>query len=410
MSRSEPQFEPLLTMLRKHLLEQRYGFGARFNYPHVARPFLRYLAKRKQSIESVSGADVARYLDSLKLKRYRRPFPDHSRRMHRASIHMLLRLVQGQWPPVAAPASVHERATQAMVTSFDTWMTELRGLSQNTRRHLRAALFSLLEWLHEQNKGMVTLTIDDLDIYVAKRYATLRRNSKAEAASNLRTVLRYLHEHGHLGRDLAPLVRGPMMYALEGIPSMIRPEDVQRALAALKEDRSAVGRRDYAIWMLLTTYGLRGGEIKALQLPDIDWRHERLRIRHGKTGAYSDLPLLRNPANALLDYLRHGRPATDSRTVFLRAQAPYRPLAISTPLHGVVSRRLAAVGVVPTGKHGTHALRHARAVSLLRGGVSLKVIGDVLGHRCERSTAVYLKLATEDLRSVALDLPAKVAS
>ena len=410
MSRSEPQFEPLLTMLRKHLLEQRYGFGARFNYPHVARPFLRYLAKRKQSIESVSGADVARYLDSLKLKRYRRPFPDHSRRMHRASIHMLLRLVQGQWPPVAAPASVHERATQAMVTSFDTWMTELRGLSQNTRRHLRAALFSLLEWLHEQNKGMVTLTIDDLDIYVAKRYATLRRNSKAEAASNLRTVLRYLHEHGHLGRDLAPLVRGPMMYALEGIPSMIRPEDVQRALAALKEDRSAVGRRDYAIWMLLTTYGLRGGEIKALQLPDIDWRHERLRIRHGKTGAYSDLPLLRKPANALLDYLRHGRPATDSRTVFLRAQAPYRPLAISTPLHGVVSRRLAAVGVVPTGKHGTHALRHARAVSLLRGGVSLKVIGDVLGHRCERSTAVYLKLATEDLRSVALDLPAKVAS
>jgi site-specific recombinase XerD len=268
----------------------------------------------------------------------------------------------------------------------------------------------LLEWLHEQNKEMAKLTIDDLDIYVAKRYADMRRNSKAGAASNLRTVLRYLHEHGHLDRDLAPLVRGPMMYALEGIPSTIDPEDVQRALAALKQDRSATGRRDYAIWMLLTTYGLRGGEIKALELPDIDWRHERVRIRHGKTGAYSDLPLLRKPANALLDYLRHGRPATTSRTVFLRAQAPYRPLAISTPLHGVVSRRLAAVGVVPTGKHGTHALRHARAVSLLRGGVSLKVIGDVLGHRSEKSTAVYLKLATEDLRSVALDLPAKVAS
>jgi integrase/recombinase XerD len=75
-----------------------------------------------------------------------------------------------------------------------------------------------------------------------------------------------------------------------------------------------------------------------------------------------------------------------------------------------VSRRLAAVGVVSTGKHGTHALRHAQAVSLLRAGVSLKVIGDVLGHRSERSTAVYLKLATEDLRSVALDLPARVAS
>jgi integrase/recombinase XerD len=410
MSRSEPEFEPLLTKLRQHLLQQQYGSGARFNYPHVARPFLRHLAKNGQVIETVSAAYVARYLDSLKLKRYRRPFPDHSRRMHRASIHMLLRLVQGQWPPESPPASPHQRAIQVMVTAFETWMTDLRGLSPNTRRHRRAAMYSLLEWLHEQNKEVAALTIDDLDRYVAKRCAALRRNSKAEVASKLRTVLRYLHEHGDLGRDLAPLVKGPMMYALEGIPSIIDPEDVRRALAALKEDRSTVGRRDYAIWMLLTTYGLRGGEIKALRLADIDWRHERLRIRHGKTGAYSDLPLLRKPANALLDYLRHGRPPTTSRTVFLRAQAPYRPLAISTPLHGVVSRRLAAVGVVPTGKHGTHALRHARAVSLLRGGVSLKVIGDVLGHRSERSTAVYLKLATEDLRSVALDLPTKVAS
>jgi integrase/recombinase XerD len=410
MSHTEIRFKPLITRLQEHFREHQYSFGVTWNYPVAARRFLRDLERRALKIETVSSADVERYLDALRMKRRRGPLPDHSRRMHRASIHMLLRLVQGEWPPVVVPASAHERAMQAMITSFDTWMTELRGLSPNTRRHLRAAMCSLLEWLHEQNKEMAKLTIDDLDIYVAKRYEGMRRNSKAGAASNLRTVLRYLHEHGHLGRDLAPLVRGPMMYALEGIPSMIRPEDVGRALAALKQDRSAVGRRDYAIWMLLMTYGLRGGEIKALQLPDIDWRHERLRIRHGKTGAYSDLPLLRKPANALLDYLRHGRPATNSRTVFLRAQAPYRPLAISTPLHGVVSRRLAAVGVVPTGKHGTHALRHARAVSLLRGGVSLKVIGDVLGHRSEKSTAVYLKLATEDLRSVALDLPTKVAS
>ena len=199
--------------------------------------------------------------------------------------------------------------------------------------------------------------------------------------STLRGVLRYLHGSGRMPVDLAPEISGPPIYALEGIPSTIAPEDVRRALAALKEDRSSTGLRDYAIWMLLTTYGLRGAEIKALQLSDIDWRGERLRIRHSKTGAYSELPLLPRPANALLDYLRHGRPATRERTVFLRAQAPYRPLAYSTPLHGVVSRRLAAVGVVPTGKHGTHALRHARAVSLLRGGVPLKVIGDVLGHR-----------------------------
>jgi integrase len=144
-------------------------------------------------------------------------------------------------------------------------------------------------------------------------------------------------------------------------------EGVQRALKILKQDRTALGRRDYAIWMLLVTYGLRAGEIKALKLSDIDWRGERLRIRHAKTGVYSELPLLRAPADALLNYLRYGRPATTARAVFLRAQAPYRALNPNTNLHGIVIRRLAAVGVRPAGRCGPHALRHARAVSLLRG-------------------------------------------
>ena len=105
--------------------------------------------------------------------------------------------------------------------------------------------------------------------------------------------------------------------------------------------------------------------------------------------------------------LRSGRPTTTARAVFVRSQAPYRALC-STSVSGIVRRWLASVGVRQTGKRGAHVLRHSRAVSLLRGGVSLKIIGDVLGHRAERSTAPYLKLATEDLRSVALDLPAGV--
>lgn len=209
--------------------------------------------------------------------------------------------------------------------------------------------------------------------------------------------------------DLADAIEGPPIYDLEGIPSTIRREDIEGALKALRCDRSPQGRRDYAILMLLSTYGLRAGEILGLRLSDIDWRHERLRIRHAKTGAYSELPLLRGPADALLDYLKQGRPETTPREVFLRALAPYRPLSSSTALHYIVSRRLQAVGVSLTGKRGTHLLRHSRAVSLLNSGVPIKVIGDVLGHRSARSTAVYLKLATEDLRAVALELPEEVS-
>lgn len=410
MSRfNEPQFEPLLEKLRTYLREERYGECARFGYPYAARSFLRYLQHRGQSLEEVTPAEVDRYLDSRRLKGSRRPYPKQFRRMHRAAIKMLLRVICGQWPSEELPASAEERADQAIVDHYDTWMRDLRGLSANTRRHGRAEARRLLCWMREHGKTATTLAVANLDAYITWRSQGKRRTGIAEMVSCVRGVLRHLYRSGLMPVDLAGEITGPAIYALEGIPSAIRAEDVQRALKVLKQDRTALGRRDYAIWMLLVTYGLRAGEIKALKLSDIHWRGERLRIRHAKTGAYSELPLLRAPADALLNYLRYGRPATTARTVFLRAQAPYRALNPNTNLHGIVIRRLAAVGVRPRGRCGPHALRHARAVSLLRGGVPLKVIGDVLGHRSERSTAVYLKLATEDLRSVALDLPSEVA-
>lgn len=411
MSRfDDPQFEPLLEKLREHLREERYGKCARFGYPYAARSFLRYLERRGASLEAVTPAALERYLDSRRLKDSRRLYPKQFRRMHRAAIKMLLRVVCGRWPPEDLPVSAQERADREIIDHYDAWMKDLRGLSPYTRRHARAEARWLLQWMREHGKATTTLSVADLDAYIAERSEGRRRTGIADMVSCVRGVLRHLYRSGLMPIDLAGEITRPAIYALEGIPATIRAEDIQKALKALKQDRTALGRRDYAIWMLLVSYGLRAGEIKALKLSDLDWRGERLKIRHAKTGAYSELPLLRAPAEALLSYLRYGRPASQARVVFLRAQAPYRALNPSTNLYGVVMRRLAAVGVRPKGRCGPHALRHARAVSLLRGGVPLKVIGDVLGHRSERSTAVYLKLATEDLRSVALDLPSGVAS
>ncbi len=409
MSFTEPRFRPLLAVLQDHFRAERYSDGTIWNYPVAVRRFLRALERRGLTVETVTAADVDRHLDSLRLRRYRRPFPDHSRRMHRAAIQMLLRLVRGKWPPEIGPTTAHEIADREIVNAYDAWMSELRGLAASTRRHRRCETHRLLQWLRGQKKSVAALCIADLDAYVAQRSASMRRTSIAEMTSTLRGVLRYLHGSGRLAEELASEITGPPIYALEGIPSTIRVEDVQRALKTTRLDRSALGRRDYAILMLLSTYGLRGGEILGLRLSDIDWRHERLHIRHSKTGAHSELPLLRGPADALLDYLKHGRPTTTVREVFIRACAPYGALTASAALHHLLTRRLAAIGVSLTGKRGAHVLRHSRAVSLMRGGVPLKVIGDVLGHRSERSTSAYLKLATEDLRAVALDLPAGVS-
>jgi integrase/recombinase XerD len=247
------------------------------------------------------------------------------------------------------------------------------------------------------------LKIRDIDTYFAMRAAAgLRRRSLKDVAERLRSLMRFLHRTGRVGIDLAPRVMGPVLYAYESIPSALTAEQIAAVLQCTRKDRSPMGHRDYAILLLLSTYGLRDGEIKRLRLEDIDWRAETLHIRHSKTGANSQLPLLGEVGEALLDYLLHGRPKTEAREVFIRTRAPYRPLAA---IYSEIRRRLADVGVKPPGKCGAHTFRHARAVSLLRASVSRKVIGDILGHRSEEATIPYLKLATEDLRAIALELP-----
>jgi site-specific recombinase XerD len=159
--------------------------------------------------------------------------------------------------------------------------------------------------------------------------------------------------------------------------------------------------------MMLATYGLRAGEVIRLRLDDIDWREERFRIRRSKTGVESFLPLMAAAGEALLDYLEHGRPQASVREVFLRVRAPYGPFLAAGSLDKVIDCRLKQAGIEVKGRHGSHAFRFARAQSLLRASVPLKSIGDVLGHRRIASTETYLRLATDDLRAISLECPAK---
>lgn len=165
--------------------------------------------------------------------------------------------------------------------------------------------------------------------------------------------------------------------------------------------------RDYAILLLLDTYGLRDLEVVRLQLEDVDWRTDRLYIRRSKTGSESILPLLSTVGEAILAYLRNGRPKTSGREIFIRTLATYHRLS---SLYQMIQGRLTQANIRPAGKHGAHAFRHARAISLLRANVPLKQIGDILGHRSAASTMIYLKLATSDLRAVSLDIPVEVTS
>jgi site-specific recombinase XerD len=323
----------------------------------------------------------------------------------------LLPLAHRTWPVVDPPVTALEAFHRAILQDYDTWLRELRGLHPETRikRTTHALRFLASLGSRADEDGLVSLNVRDVDAYIQQCCRGLRRASIEDCTVCLRDFLRHLHRSNRTVTDLSGTVIGPRIYAHEDIPSALPAEEVQRVLEVTRADRSRVGLRDYAILTLLATYGLRAAEIVRLRLEDIDWRRDVLRVRHSKTGTYSELPLLREPGEAVLRYLEKARPPSAHREVFLRIYAPHRPFKGGSILNCVTSTRLREAGITPQGRKGPHAFRHARAVSLLRSGVPLKVIGDVLGHTSTQATGEYLKLATEDLRAVGLELPSGVS-
>jgi integrase/recombinase XerD len=414
MSDRHSSHEAWLSKLSNRLAEERYAARTSRQCITVARHFLYYLDKQHVDASEAQTASVEAYLQQAR-RRYRRRHshpPDYEgwRCLHTNGIHMLLRLVQGQWPPVPRAITAAEILQSEIRGEYTQWMAGQRGLAQGTVSHRCSEAGRLLDWLGERatREALATLTHLDVDGYMKYRAGLVGRRSLQDVTTKIRSFLRWLHMTEQTSRDLSSTVIAPMLYAFENIPSALRSGDVEKILAATRQDCTQKGIRDYAILMLISKYGIRSGEIATLRLDDVDWRKEVIRIRHSKTGAKSYLPLLPEVGEAVLKYLQDSRPRTSFREIFIRACAPYRPFRCGSSLYRLVRHRLEAANVITTGKRGPHAFRHARAVSMLRATVSVKDIRDLLGHRAADSTLVYLKLATEDLRAVALEIPTGV--
>ena len=397
----------LIAELNGVLTRQQYNRVVVGNYCAYARQFLGYLAQQGILVTDVTEAQVAQYLRhaiALFGKRHGRPPAPRWHGIPRSGIGALLRLAQGQWPPAPKPTCAADELRFAICDEYETWLQEERGLARPSIVALMSEARYFLAWqlVRCGADSLATLGVPDIDRYMDLRGAKLTRKSLKDVAERLRSLVRYLHRTGRTGIDLSPHVIAPLLYAYEGVPSILERDQIAAVLEAARKNTTPVGLRDHAILQLLATYGLRSSEVRDLRLEDIDWRAESIRIRHTKTKACSFLPLMEPVGEAMLAYLRSGRPETDAREVFVRTRAPYRKLGM---VASAVRRRIRDAGVKPPGKSGPHIFRHTRAVELLRASVPQKVIGDLLGHRSTESTAAYLKLATEDLRAIALDVP-----
>jgi len=295
----------------------------------------------------------------------------------------------------------HPQPFAGAVPGFFDYLDNERGLrpaSIYQYRHHLDRFEAYLARIGVQSLGELSPPI--LSAYIVERAsAGLAKSTVRDSAGVLRVFLRYAHREGVLDADLSAGVGWPQVYRLSNIPRSICWEDVNRVLASV-DRRTEAGRRDHAILLLLVTYGLRGREVAALTLDDIDWKNDRLKIPERKAGHSTAFPLSAVVGEAIIDYLRHGRPDTSDRRVFFRAVAPRRPIGAAA-VSAIARTYLLKAGVqVP--RPGSHTLRHSAIQRLVDADFDLKTIGDFVGHRSARSTEVYAKVAVEALREVAL--------
>lgn len=281
---------------------------------------------------------------------------------------------------------------------FVSWMRDERGLSASTVgvRSRRVATF--LRWCGRTGRDLAMLCPEDIDAYFitfgAQRWSG---TSVATIATGLRVFLRHAAATGACGTGLCESILAPRKYQLQSLPYTLSWDDVRRVLASAGSDTPR-DVRDRPILMLLAIYGLRRGEVAALRLEQIDWAGRQLQVWRLKRRQPQVYPLQASVAEALARYIDTVRPSVAHPEVFIRLQAPRQPIS-SQAIYHVVNQRLRALGL-KAAHLGPHLLRHACAAKLLAEDLTLKEIGDHLGHRSTSATMAYTKIDLAALRQV----------
>jgi integrase len=297
----------------------------------------------------------------------------------------------------AAPGWI-EPALQA----HTTFLLEHRGLAARTVRK-RVWQLTLMAEFWDQT-GVPTLPelhashIQQFFLQVARQKLATRRTYGV----TLRSFLRWAYQEGRLPMDLrAAVITGRQMRQAQ-VRDVLAAEDVDRVLAAVDRSR-AVGRRDYAVLLLAIRYGMRPSDIRQLRLDDVRWRQGLIAIRQAKTGRPLTLPLLPEIADALVAYLRDGRPKTTAREIFIRHRAPFVPFVPANNLTAIVRPIFRRTGLDQrSGGRGLYVFRHTLASRLLAADCPIKSIADVLGHQSTDTTMEYATVNLAALRRVAL--------
>jgi len=290
---------------------------------------------------------------------------------------------------------------EELVERYRDYLQRERGLVvSSVRLYVRAVRPFLIERTAGENLELGPLTAGDVTGFVLRACSEGRPGKAATTVTALRSLLGFLHVEGLVASSLVGAVPSVASWRLADLPRGLGSGEVKGLLGAC-DRRSPIGRRDFAMLLLLVRLGLRAGEVAGLELDDIDWRGSEIVVR-GKGDRHERLPLPEDAGRAVVGYLQRGRPRTaQDRAVFVRRNAPHRRLSSAA-----VSERVFAAGRrAGLGDVRAHRLRHTTATQLLAQGASLAEIGQLLRHRKALTTAIYAKVDRDALRGLARPWP-----
>ena len=248
------------------------------------------------------------------------------------------------------------------------------------------------------------ICLDNLDNADISRFTSSLQNTQLRVCGPVRRFLHYLFEINLKETDLSLPLFYIKSHRAEKLPSLYNIEEIRKMDASIGKT-SKMGKRDYAIFLLASRLGLRASDICRLQFRNLDWDRNVINLVQYKTKREIELPLLANIGEAIIDYIQNGRPKSDSKTIFLTANAPHTPISVPG-LSSIVSGIIYKAGIETKERHhGSHCLRHSLATQLLNQGTTLPVISETLGHSNSQTTMIYLGVDVNGLLDCSLYVP-----
>ena len=400
--RVEGPLAPYLEPYAEYLADRGYSQVSYWKKTFLISEFSRWLGEERVSVSEITPEHEAAFLRAR--ARHRIPI-----RGDPVSLSGVTHWLRGQGA-IESPADASDEVSgiELIVQEYTDWLREERGLAPSTIENYAGYIRRFLTSLCGADEPhLAEISASQVTDYIRRNAPRDQTFSQAKnIVTSLRSFFRFARFRDYIQTDLAAVVPSVAGWSMASIPRAMPTDDVRRLLAESRTWRTPAGRRDHAILLLLARLGLRAREIVRLELDDIDWSQGWLAV-HGKGRQERPLPLPHDVGEALASYLKDGRPECPSRRVFLRSRAPFDKLKTHSDVCQIVRRAIGRAGIKAK-VTGSHQLRHALAVDMLRQGLSLTEIGQVLRHRSPEATRRYAKVDLDGLRAVALPWPGEL--